>query len=67
MAQRPTVIKKLFAQTSYLSRVDIAAQLVGTEVFYERWDYGNREEDLVSSKDVLQGHKIILDEYYLVR
>ncbi|KAF8176778.1 hypothetical protein BJ912DRAFT_986680 [Pholiota molesta] len=63
MAQRPDVIEKTFSRTPTLSRVDVAAQLVGIEIFYERWEHGNRREGFVSSKDVLQGHKILLYEY----
>jgi hypothetical protein len=63
MAQRPGIIEKMFSQTPTLSRVDVASQLVGIEILYERWEHGNRREGFMSSKDVLQGHKILLDEY----
>ncbi|KAF8195598.1 hypothetical protein BJ912DRAFT_149233 [Pholiota molesta] len=63
MAQRTAIVQKLFTKTSKLVRVDFAAQMVGTEVFYERWERGVRREGHVSSKDVLQEHRILLDKY----
>ncbi|KAF9476422.1 hypothetical protein BDN70DRAFT_882469 [Pholiota conissans] len=56
MKKRADVVQGVFSRSPTLVRVDIAVNLEGShcKVFYERWENGNRREDLVPSTDIFQ-------------
>ncbi|KAF9481943.1 hypothetical protein BDN70DRAFT_919495 [Pholiota conissans] len=63
MTERVCLIGRLFSESLTLVRVDVAAKMIGGELFYERWENGIRSDALVPSMVVLQGYRILMDTY----